>query len=48
MKQGEWKQCLNPNCKGKYHIDENKIVDVPCKCLKKSLENMRQFSRKLS
>jgi len=46
--RGEWKKCINPNCRGRYHINENKIVDIPCKCLKQSLSNLQDFNTQLS
>ena len=48
MKKGEWKTCTNPNCGEKYHIDKNKIVDIPCKCLAKTRATMLAFNRELA
>ena len=43
-----WQKCINPNCKGRYHTNKKKVVDIPCKCQAKSLVQMRNFNHKLS
>jgi len=46
--KGKWHICINPKCGGKYHTDENNIVDIPCKCLTRSQQNMSKFNRYLA
>ena len=46
--KGKWHICRNPKCGGKFHTDKNNIVDIPCRCLAKSQQNMRDFNAKLS
>lgn len=46
--KGEWKTCINPKCGGKYHLNENKIVDIPCRCLKQIRTNLLDFNTQLS
>lgn len=45
---GEWHRCINPNCKGWYHTDKNKIVDIRCECLERQQAFMRDFDNTLS
>lgn len=45
--KGEWKQCLNPKCGGEYHINQDKVVDMPCRCLAKQKQRMMAFARRL-
>ena len=45
--KGEWRKCINPKCGGRYHIDESKVVDIPCRCKKKSIEDMKAFAKTL-
>ena len=41
LSKGEWRTCLNPNCKGQYHVTQEGVVDIPCPCSKRLQGSMR-------